>query len=104
MNAPPAPRNAQPRSPNPAFLALSNDRVWIELSGLPPSRLREYYSRHNWNRLARRFIFGTDWPGVPGIALNAREVAALCPDDETAGLVLAGNAAQVYNLKPSTRP
>jgi hypothetical protein len=26
-------------------------------------------------------------------------VAALCPDDETADLVLAGNAAQVYNLK-----
>ena len=27
-----------------AFMALSNDRVWIELSGLPPSRLREYYA------------------------------------------------------------
>ena len=82
-----------------AFLALSNERVWIELSGLPPSRLRGYYARHNWNRLARRFIFGTDWPGVPGIALNARAVAALCPDEETAGLVLAGNAARVYHLK-----
>jgi uncharacterized protein len=82
-----------------AFMALSNERVWIELSGLPPSRLREYYARHNWGRLVRRMIFGTDWPGVPGIAANARAVAALCPDDETAALVLAGNAAQVYNLK-----
>jgi hypothetical protein len=44
-------------------------------------------------------IFGTDWPGVPGIAANARAVAALCPDEEAAGLVLAGNAGQVYNLK-----
>ena len=44
-------------------------------------------------------IFGTDWPGVPGIAANARAVAALCPDEETATLVLAGNACQVYNLK-----
>jgi uncharacterized protein len=82
-----------------AFLTLSNERVWIELSGLPPSRLREYYSHHNWDRLVRRMIFGTDWPGVPGIARNARAVAALCPDEETAGLVLAGNAARVYNLK-----
>ncbi len=82
-----------------AFLALSSERVWIELSGLPPQRLREYYARHNWARLARRMIFGTDWPGVPGIDRNARAVAALCPDEETAGLVLAGNAAQVYNLK-----
>jgi uncharacterized protein len=82
-----------------AFLALSNERVWIELSGLPPSRLREHYARHSWDRLVRRFIFGTDWPGVPGVARNARAVAALCPDDETARLVLAGNAARVYNLK-----
>ena len=81
-----------------AFLALSNDHVWIELSGLPPSRLREYYARHNWSRLSRRFIFATDWPGVPGIAANASAVASLC-DEETAGLVLAGNAARVYNLK-----
>jgi len=82
-----------------AFMALSSGRVWIELSGLPPSRLREYYSRHNWARLTQRMIFGTDWPGVPGIARNARAVAELCPDGRTASLVLAGNAARVYNLK-----
>lgn len=82
-----------------AFMALSSERVWIELSGLPPSRLREYYARHNWARLTRRMIFATDWPGVPGIAANARAVRALCPDETTAGLVLAGNAMRVYNLK-----
>ena len=82
-----------------AFLALSNEHVWIELSGLPPSRLTTYYARHNWNRLTRRMIFGTDWPGIPGIAKNARAVAAMCPDEETAGLVLAGNALRVYGLK-----
>ena len=81
-----------------AVLALTNDRVWLELSGLPPSRLQTYYARHNWARLCRRMIFGTDWPGIPGIAKNARAVAALCPDEETAGLVLAGNAARVYRL------
>jgi predicted TIM-barrel fold metal-dependent hydrolase len=85
-----------------AFLALSNERVWIELSGLPPSRLPQYYSRHNWGRLVRRFIFGTDWPGVPGIARNARAIAALCPDDESADLLLAGNAANVYHLKSAS--
>lgn len=81
-----------------AFLALSRETVWIELSGLPPRRLPEYYARHNFGRLCRRFIFGTDWPGVPGIAANARAVAALCPDEETAGLVLGGNATRVYAL------
>jgi uncharacterized protein len=81
-----------------AFLALTNPRVWIELSGLPPSRLQTYYARHSWPRLTRRMIFGTDWPGIPGIAANARAVARLMPDDETADLVLSGNAAAVYHL------
>jgi hypothetical protein len=85
-----------------AFLALTNERVWIELSGLPPSRLRTYYARHNWERLTRRMIFATDWPGIPGIARNARAVAALCADEQTRDLVLAGNAARVYNLKLAT--
>jgi predicted TIM-barrel fold metal-dependent hydrolase len=82
-----------------AFLALAHERVWIELSGLPPSRLRDYYARQSWPRLTRKMIFGTDWPGVPGIARNARAVAALCPSDEIADLVLAGNAARVYDLE-----
>jgi uncharacterized protein len=83
-----------------AFLALSSDRVWIELSGLPPSRLRDYYARQNWNRLTQRMIFGTDWPGIPGIAANARAVAKLMPDEDTAAAVLAGNAIRVYGLEP----
>jgi predicted TIM-barrel fold metal-dependent hydrolase len=82
-----------------AFLALSRENVWIDLSGLPPRRLPDYYSRFDFARLCRRFIFGTDWPGVPGIARNARAVAALCPDEETAGLVLGGNALRVYRLE-----
>lgn len=81
-----------------AFLALNNPRVWIELSGLPPRRLPEYYARHSWPRLTRRMIFGTDWPGVPSTSGNARAVAALCPDAETADLVLAGNAQRVFRL------
>jgi predicted TIM-barrel fold metal-dependent hydrolase len=44
-------------------------------------------------------IFGTDWPGIPGIAANARAVARLMPDEDTAAAVLAGNAIRVYNLK-----
>jgi hypothetical protein len=82
-----------------AFLALSRETVWIELSGLPPRKLPEYYARHDFARLCRRFIFGTDWPGVPGIAANARAVAKLCPDEETVGLVLGGNALNVYRLE-----
>lgn len=79
-----------------AFLALTNDHVWLELSGLPPRRLPDYYPRVDLGRLAKRFIYGTDWPGVPGQAANARAVAGLGLSDDTLDLVLAGNALAVY--------
>jgi predicted TIM-barrel fold metal-dependent hydrolase len=80
-----------------AVMALSNAHVWIELSGLPPKRLPDYYARFDLRRLARRWIFGTDWPGVPGAAMNARAVVDLGLDDELAALVLGGNALTVYS-------
>ena len=85
-----------------AFLALSDPRVWIDVAGLPPSRLQTYYARHSWPRLTRKMIFGTDWPGIPGIAANARAVGALCPDEDTVDAVLWRNACEVYSLKLPT--
>jgi uncharacterized protein len=79
-----------------ASLAMLYENVWIELSGLPPHRLPHYYARFDLRRLARRFIFGTDWPGVPGIARNARALAALDLGDDVLAGVLAGNALAVY--------
>src|ERR1700759_731361 len=79
-----------------APLALAGPNVWIDLAGLPPKRLPGYYAGFALPALARRWIFGTDWPGVPGVARNARAIAALgLPGDILAG-VLSGHAAQVY--------
>jgi hypothetical protein len=79
-----------------AALALAGPNVWIDLAGLPPKRLPDYYAGFDLSALARRWIFGTDWPGVPGVARNARAIAALgLPGDILAG-VLSGDAAQVY--------
>jgi predicted TIM-barrel fold metal-dependent hydrolase len=79
-----------------ASLALLHENVWIELSGLPPHRLPHYYARFDLARLARKFIFGTDWPGVPGIARNARALAELGLDEDVLAGVLARNAMNVY--------
>lgn len=84
-----------------AFLALARDNVWIELSGLPPRRLVDYYRGFDLRRLARKFIFASDWPGVPSIEANARAVAAL-DLGEALPAVLAGNAARVYRLELPT--
>jgi predicted TIM-barrel fold metal-dependent hydrolase len=84
-----------------ASLALSHDGVWIELSGLPPRRLPQYYAAFDLGRLARKWIFGTDWPGVPGTARNAAAVAdLLAGDGDVAAGVLGGNAMRVYASLP----
>jgi uncharacterized protein len=81
-----------------ADMALSYPNVWLDLAGLPPKRLPAYYQSADLTRLARKWIFGTDWPGVPGIAANAGAIADLgLPPDVLDG-VLAGNARQVYRL------
>jgi len=79
-----------------ARMALESGRVWLDLAGLPPKKLPDYYTGFDLATLARRWIFGTDWPGMPGAGRNARAVAGLgLPDDVLAG-VLAGHADRVY--------
>jgi predicted TIM-barrel fold metal-dependent hydrolase len=45
-----------------AFITLMRENVWIEISGLPPKRLPDYYKNFDLERLARKMIFGTDRP------------------------------------------
>jgi predicted TIM-barrel fold metal-dependent hydrolase len=79
-----------------ARMVLDHGNVWSDLAGLPPKRLPEYYAGFELPRLARKWIFGTDWPGVPGVAQNVRAVAALGLPDEVLDDVLSGNAYRVY--------
>lgn len=79
-----------------AFLALAKPNVWLDLSGLPPKKLPEYYDRFDLVRLAGKWIYGTDWPGVPGIARNAQALAGIGLPDQLLHDVLSGNAAKVF--------
>jgi predicted TIM-barrel fold metal-dependent hydrolase len=77
-----------------AVLALQKPNVWLDLAGLPPKNLPKYYE--NLPRLAPKMIFGTDWPGVPGVANNARALATLGWPEEVLRGVLAENAAKLF--------
>jgi predicted TIM-barrel fold metal-dependent hydrolase len=80
------------------FMSSMRENVWIEISGLPPQKLPEYYEKYSFERLARKMIFGTDWPGVPGLKNNALALFDLGLERETVELILHGNASRVYNL------
>jgi uncharacterized protein len=84
-----------------SFLTLMRPNVWLEVSGLPPQRLPDYYGTA-LPRLAAKMIFGTDWPGVPGVQRNARALQKVlleagCADGDVAA-ALGGNAVQVFGL------
>ncbi|MGO9080463.1 MAG: amidohydrolase family protein [Streptosporangiaceae bacterium] len=84
-----------------AFVALMRPQVWLEVSGLPPQRLADYYGPA-LRRLADKMIFGTDWPGVPGVERNARALekallGAGCTAEQVAA-AWGGNAAGVFGL------
>jgi uncharacterized protein len=81
-----------------AFMTLMRENVWIEVSGLPPKKLPEYYSRYNFESLAQKMIFGTDWPGIPGLKNNALALLELDLDPETVELILHENASRLYKL------
>jgi predicted TIM-barrel fold metal-dependent hydrolase len=82
-----------------AFMTLMRENVWIEISGLPPQKLPDYYQRYDFERLARKMIFGTDWPGVPGSRANALALFDLELERETLEKILHKNAARVYELQ-----
>jgi len=84
-----------------AFTALSRPNAWLEVSGLPPQRLPDYYGR-SLRRLADKMVFGTDWPGVPGVERNARALEKVlldagCTDADVAA-AWGGNAARIFGL------
>ncbi|HEY4410534.1 MAG TPA: amidohydrolase family protein [Acidimicrobiia bacterium] len=81
-----------------AFISQMRPNVWIELGGLPPKKLPQYYRNFDLGRLGRKFIFATDWPGVPGIARNAAAVADLGFDRDTLERIFWRNAFAVYAL------
>ena len=87
-----------------AFITLMRTNVWIEVSGLPPKKLPHYYKNYDFEKLARKMIFGTDWPGVPGIKANAASLIDLDLSRETVELILHGNAERIYRFDPKQKP
>ncbi len=79
-----------------AFLAGFRENLYLEISGLPPRNLLKYFP--NLNELKGKVIFGSDWPGNPGIRANMDAVASLPLDKEMIVGVLGGTAARLLGL------
>lgn len=70
------------------FLVRRHPNVYIDLSGIPPSRLLGYLPF--LERRPGKFLWGTDWPGpgVPGLGDNLEGFLELGLEDESVKTIL----------------
>lgn len=77
------------------LLSQLHGNVYMEVSGLPPQNLLNYFPRLGKN--ADRVLFGSDWPGMPGIAENIAAIRALPLKEEVKDKILGENARKILD-------
>lgn len=82
------------------FLARRFERVFLEVSSVPPARLPEYFP--GLERIGPKVLFGTDWPGpgVKDIGENLRAFRALTYPSGLVERILTENPERVFPRKP----
>jgi predicted TIM-barrel fold metal-dependent hydrolase/ribosomal protein S18 acetylase RimI-like enzyme len=78
------------------FLARTFKNVYIDVSGLPPKNLLQYFP--NLLRFPQKFLFGSDFPGVPGIRKNFETMSSLINDKDIMQLIGFQNAYDLFGF------
>jgi len=78
------------------YLTRTFKNVYIDVSGLPPKNLLQYFP--NMVRFPEKFLFGSDFPGVPGIRKNFETIRTLVRDDAIMRLIGYDNAYELFGF------
>jgi hypothetical protein len=78
------------------FVVRRHPNVLLEVSGIPPARLLEYFPR--LEEIAHKTVWGTDWPspGVKSMRQNVDQFRALPLSEPAKRAILYDNAARVF--------
>lgn len=78
------------------FLLRRHKNMHMDVSGIPPQKLLEYFPR--LEEIADKTLFGTDWPGpgVPEVWGNIEKFRALPISDAAKQNILYDNAARMF--------
>jgi predicted TIM-barrel fold metal-dependent hydrolase len=78
------------------FLLRRHPNVYLDISGIPPKALLEYFPR--LEEVAHKSLFGTDWPGpgVPDIKKNLDDFRALPLKPEMQQRILSRTALEIW--------
>jgi len=76
------------------FLSRFHKNIYMEISGLPPKNLLNYFPELDKN--SEKVIFGSDWPAMPSsIKENIEEIKSLPLSDKTIEGILYKNAERI---------
>jgi uncharacterized protein len=80
------------------FLVRRHKNMYMDISGIPPQRLMEYFPR--LEDIADKVLFGTDWPGpgVPEVRGNIDKFQSLPLSHSAKQKILYDNAARLFPL------
>lgn len=84
------------------WMARRHPNVYLEVSGLPASRLLTYFPR--LEEIADKFVYGSDWPGNPDLRRNIDAILDLPLRAETKAGLLGGTAARLLGLEVEAQP
>ena len=78
------------------FVVRRHPNVFLEVSGIPPAKLLEYFPR--LEEIAHKTIWGTDWPspGVKSMRANVERFLELPLSEESKRAILYDNAARLF--------
>jgi uncharacterized protein len=78
------------------FLVRRHKNMYMDVSGIPPQKLMEYFPR--LEEIADKVLFGTDWPGpgVPGVRGNIEKFRGLPISPAAQQKILYDNAANLF--------
>jgi predicted TIM-barrel fold metal-dependent hydrolase len=81
------------------FLLRRHPNVYLDISGIPPKSLLEYFPR--LEQIARKTLFGTDFPspGVPDIKPNLDAIRALPLKPESIDRIISKNALEIWPVE-----
>jgi predicted TIM-barrel fold metal-dependent hydrolase len=78
------------------FVVRRHPNVFLEVSGIPPTKLLEYFPR--LEEIAHKTIWGTDWPspGIKSMRQNVEQFLQLPMSDGSRASILHDNAARIW--------
>jgi hypothetical protein len=82
-----------------AFLAAHHANLYIDLAGLVPDRLLQYFPA--LEQIAGKVVFGSDWPAMPkSVEHNTSRIATLGLSTGALEKILYRNAAALLGVAP----